>query len=56
MRYYYSIWFCVIAFVLGFVANNLMGGPSLGSSIGSLLGDKKKCGCGKRSGNCTCGN
>ena len=44
--------FCVIAFVLGFVANNLMGG----SSIGSLLGDKKKCGCGKRSGNCTCGN
>ena len=38
---------CVIAFFLGFFANKLMSGP--------LLGDSKKCACGKRSGSCTCG-
>ena len=42
---------CVIAFFLGFVANKLMGD----SPLGSLLGDSKKCACGKRSGSCTCG-
>ena len=38
---------CVIAFFLGYVVCNMMGG--------SLLGDNKKCACGKRSGSCTCG-
>ena len=42
---------CVIAFFLGYVVGNMMGGPS----IGSLLGDNKRCACGKRSGSCTCG-
>ena len=51
---------CVIAFFLGIVASKLMSGSSIESALGSpfasLLGDNKKCGCGKRSGSCTCGN